>query len=291
MKRNERAQIARETVEILERRRYQAPGGALVDLSAELERCLGGTRLYDESDLTRSESSALAEPALETTLEVTGETSVAAIRRLVVERNLDTLCLNFASAKNAGGGFLGGAEAQEESLARASALYASLVSQARYYEANRACGTALYTEHLIYSPHVPMIRDDAGTLLDRPHLSAFITAPAVNTGALQQNEPERLPQVADVMRRRVERVLSIALDAGHRALVLGAWGCGVFRNDPALIADLFGQALETSFKGRFAHVVFAVFDHSPGQACLRAFQQRLGYEATSSCATLPARPC
>jgi len=276
MKRSERAQIARKTVEILEQRRYRAQSGAVVDLSAALERCLAGTRSYDEAELTRLESSAVVEPGLATTLEVTSETSVAAIRRLVVERKLDTLCLNFASAKNAGGGFLGGAEAQEESLTRASALYASLISQPRYYAANRACVTALYTEHLIYSPHVPMIRDDAGTLLERPHLAAFITAPAVNTGALQQNEPERLSQVPDVMRRRVERVLSIALGAGHRALVLGAWGCGVFRNDPELIADLFGQALETSFKGRFEHVVFAVFDRSPGQACLRSFQQRLG---------------
>ncbi len=275
MKRTERAHIAQETVEILEQRRYRAPLGAEVDLSAALARCLEGTRLYGEAALTGPASPAAGGPELDTTLEVTGETSVAAIHRLVVERNLDTLCLNFASAKNAGGGFLGGAEAQEESLARASGLYASLLSQPRYYEANRACSTALYTEHLIYSPHVPMIRDDAGTLLDRPHLAAFITAPAVNTGAVQQNEPERLPEVPEVMRRRTERVLSVALAAGHRALVLGAWGCGVFRNDPALIADLFGQ-LETSFKGRFEHVVFAVFDRSPGQACLRAFQERLG---------------
>jgi uncharacterized protein (TIGR02452 family) len=276
MKRSERAQTARETVEILEQRRYRAPSGSLVDLSAALARCLEGTRLYGESDLARLAPLALAEPELSTTLEVTGETSVAAIRRLVVERNLDTLCLNFASAKNAGGGFLGGSEAQEESLARASGLYASLLSQPRYYEANRACDTALYTEHLIYSPHVPLIRDDAGTLLERPYLAAFITAPAVNTGALQQNEPERLSLVPEVMRRRVERVFSVAHHARHRALVLGAWGCGVFRNDPALIADLFGQALETSFKGRFEHVVFAVFDRSPDQACLRAFQERLG---------------
>ncbi len=240
-----------------------------------LARSVNGTRLYSDQQLEALVRQLRPALPLPTQLEITEETSVAAIRRLVVDRQLDTLCLNFASAKNPGGGFLGGAEAQEESLARASGLYASLIRQSGYYEANRASPTAFYTEHMIYSPGVPMFRDDAGALLDVPHLSAFVTAPAVNAGVVRAREPARISEIATVMRRRVERVLAIAQGAGHRGLVLGAWGCGVFQNEPTLVADVFGQALETSFKGSFAHVVFAVFDRSRTQSCLRAFRDRL----------------
>jgi uncharacterized protein (TIGR02452 family) len=120
-----------------------------------------------------------------------------------------------------------------------------------------------------------VFRDDAGELLDRPYLAAFITAPAVNAGVVRSREPERVAEIETVMRRRVVRVLSLAERHGHRGLVLGAWGCGVFQNDPALIAELFAEALHTRFANRFAHVVFAVFDRSAGQNCLRAFQKRL----------------
>jgi uncharacterized protein (TIGR02452 family) len=45
-------------------------------------------------------------------------------------------------------------------------------------------------------------------------------------------------------------------------LVLGAWGCGVFKNDPEQIAELFRSALAGRFRGAFTHVVFAVLDSS-----------------------------
>lgn len=176
---------------------------------------------------------------------------------------------------------MGGAEAQEESLARASGLYASLVSQRGYYDANRASPSAFYTEHMIYSPSMPMFRDDSGALLERPHLTSFITAPAVNAGVVREREPERASEIPAVMRRRVARVLALALAFGHRALVLGAWGCGVFRNDPKLIAEFFAEALEMSFKNRFERVVFAIYDRSQGQSCLCAFRERLALRGDS----------
>jgi uncharacterized protein (TIGR02452 family) len=58
-----------------------------------------------------------------------------------------------------------------------------------------------------------------------------------------------------VLRRRAARVLAVAAAHRHRRLVLGAWGCGVFGNDPTMVAEAFAAALE---RYPMEHVVFAV---------------------------------
>jgi uncharacterized protein (TIGR02452 family) len=76
------------------------------------------------------------------------------------------------------------------------------------------------------------------------------------------------------MLRRMEKLLSIAVVHGHAALVLGAWGCGVFRNDPASVARWFHYHLfeNDTFRNAFDTVVFAVLDHGPELANLKPFQ-------------------
>jgi uncharacterized protein (TIGR02452 family) len=76
------------------------------------------------------------------------------------------------------------------------------------------------------------------------------------------------------VRERVARVLAIAARHDHDALVLGAWGCGVFRCDPIVVADAFGAALEGPFAGRFAEVVFAIVDERPERNVIGPFERR-----------------
>lgn len=170
--------------------------------------------------------------------------------------------LNFASAKNPGGGFLNGSQAQEESLARASALYACLKHHTGYYEANRTESSLLYTDHLIVSPRVPVFRDDADQLLEEPWEVTILTAPAPNAGAVAKNQPQWVGRIEPTFRGRIEQVLSAAVAFDQTALVLGAWGCGVFRNDPADVARRFGEFLLSGgpFANAFEHVTFAILD-------------------------------
>src|SRR5262245_60047417 len=267
MNRNTRARLGQETVDIVERGWYESPGSGRVDLSPLVSRCLASTTLYRPSQLDEVVH-CTAQPRdteYRTSIEVVNETSLSASRRLVSQHGgSTTLCLNFASAKNPGGGFLGGSQAQEESLARSSGLYASLVSQGEYYEANRACRTALYTDHMILSPEVPVFRDDSGSLLGAPYSLGIVTAPAVNAGAIRKNEAENASRIWPTMSARIAKVLALAVHHGYEHLVLGAWGCGVFKNDPNEIATLFADALLRSsrFRDRFRVVVFAVLDGS-----------------------------
>lgn len=275
MNREYRQQLARDTLAALQRGSYDGPTGPVH--FAEAQRAAGaGSRLYrptDAADLLR-ELTWPAGPLAE--VRVQNATTLAAAAQLAAEFGRVGV-LNFASARHPGGGFLGGSQAQEESLARSSGLYPCLTQFAELYKANSLpTSTGLYTDHLIYSPGVPVLRADEGQWLPRPLLLDIITAPAVNAGALTRNAPDLLPQLVPTMRQRLRLVLAAAARHGVEALVLGAWGCGVFANDPALVARLFAEALaEPTIRGRFRHIDFAVFDPKPPHAVLQAFERAL----------------
>jgi uncharacterized protein (TIGR02452 family) len=206
-----------------------------------------------------------------TRFEVKNESTLAAARRLV-EAGQRPAALNFASAKHPGGGFLGGARAQEESLARASALYATIQGNPMY-DFHKAQSDALYSDYAIYSPDVPVFRDDEGALLPKPYLCSFITCPAVNAKVALERDRGRRREIREAMDVRIRKVLAIAASHGHEALVLGAWGCGVFGNDSQEVAELFHSALTKQFAGVFGTVVFAVLDWSEERRFIGPFQK------------------
>ncbi|MBN1911637.1 MAG: TIGR02452 family protein [Pirellulales bacterium] len=286
--RKQRAQIARNTLDIIRNGEYRLSDGTTVPIGEEVRQSVAGTRLYAPDDFAavfeqRDQALAKASISDPTCFRVLNATTLAAARQLVsADGALDVLCLNFASAKNPGGGFLNGSQAQEESLARASALYACISPEEQYYDTNRACGTCLYTDHMIYSPLVPVFRNDVDELLASPYCVSMLTAPAVNAGAVCRNEPENAPKISEVMIDRIEKVLSLAVVHGHKALVLGAWGCGVFRNDPASVAHWFGQHLghAGTFNHFFDTVVFAVLDTTEDHKFIGPFQQQFSNSLT-----------
>jgi uncharacterized protein (TIGR02452 family) len=194
-----------------------------------VRRAVDGTRHY----LPEQTVPVPGTPPASILVEVTRESTLAAAHRI----GDAAACLVLASAKNPGGGFLGGADAQEESLARASALYPCLRTAPGFYAFHRAQADLRYSNRVIYSPGVPVFRDDRGRLLDSPHHTAFLTAAAPNLGAILTNQRHHAADVPAVLRRRARRVLQIAAFHGHRTLILGAWGCGVFRNTPADVVN------------------------------------------------------
>lgn len=257
--------LANETVRITDEGRYLAPSGRSVDLSALIERAMSGTRLVRPGELAPYVPTG-AEP----TIEVTGETTGEAARRLVEREGVERLVLlNFASAKNPGGGFLGGAKAQEEDLARCSALYRCQLTQPDYYAKNRGEPSMLYTDHLIYSPDVVFFRDEHGALLEAPFCASIITAPAPNAGVALERDAAARPAISATLARRAGLVLELARREGHETLLLGAWGCGVFKNDPVEVAEVFASRIRG-----FRRVVFAVYDRSRGQQNIAAFRAR-----------------
>lgn len=182
------------------------------------------------------------------------------------------VALNFASARNPGGGFETGANAQEESIARASALYPCLVKCSRFYEFHRRQGSPLYSNKMIYSPNVPIFRDDSGKFLNAPVLCSFITSPAVNANvARARGISESI--INETMNIRIKNILNLALSKNSSAIVLGAFGCGVFGNNPKEVSHMFASQLKENMKSSNIKIIFAIYDRN--MTMIDAFRKEL----------------
>jgi uncharacterized protein (TIGR02452 family) len=264
--------MAKDTLEILANKYYINEENEKINIENELEISTKGTVLFWSDELSEMTKNELPKTDFETQFEVWTCSSLNAILRLAEEENQDKLmCLNFASAKNPGGGFINGAEAQEESLARTSALYETQLQAENFYKTHRGMKSCFYTDSMIYSPKVPVFRKDKGELLKKPVLCNFITSAAVNAGVVKQLEPERVHEIFGAMDVRMDKMLALALNQGNETLILGAWGCGVFKNDPKEIAELFKKYLHGKYKNKFKRVVFAIL--SKKEEMIKPFEE------------------
>ena len=164
-----------------------------------------------------------------------------------------TALLNFASFKNPGGMFLNGSKAQEECLCHASNLYNILREfEKDYYEWNRKnLNKALYKNRGLYTPDVMFHADDRTFGCD------VITCAAPNKSAAQQYANISDEENSMALRSRIKFVLDIASVNKVETLILGAYGCGVFGQNPTEVATIFKEMLETTHRS-FKTVVFAV---------------------------------
>ncbi len=281
--------IAADNQDIAERGRYTAADGRDVEVADALAAAIAGTRAYapdepadcapasscaDHSDGGSRDRSA-------TTVRVSGSDTIAAARQLLVSGSQRVAVLNFASARNPGGGYVNGAKAQEEDICRKTLLYSCLLTVPAHYEAHRASRDAFYSHRLVYSPAVPVIRDRHDALTAPMVTVDVITSAAPNAGVIERDRPDETAAIPRVLTERARRVLACAAEHGVRGLVLGAWGCGVFRNDPAQVAEAFRVHLtgDGAYRHAFSEVVFAVVDNSVQQRNRRAFDAAFGQAA------------
>ena len=239
---------------------YLDDNGESVDIRALVDASIDRTiDIPPERDLP----DVVPQPTAETHVEVANETTLSAALRLV-EAGETPLVLNMANGVAPGGGWLHGSRAQEENLCRSSALWSTLRDSAMY-ATHSASGNYESSDWMIISPDVPVLRGDDGVPLGEPWLVSFVSSAAP---VAHQVGPERSAQL---MERRIHRLLHVAASQGYRSLVLGAWGCGAFRNDPVRTADVFREALAGPFDGVFDRIVFAITDWSPERATLGPF--------------------
>ena len=143
-----------------------------------------------------------------------------------------TAVLNFASYKNPGGRFYDGSKAQEEMLCHNSYLYNVLRAFPQYYEWNsKHNNNALYRSRAIYTPNVRFDK----------RVCDVITCAAPNLAPAIKYETVALKENDRVLQDRIAFVRDVAEDNEVKTIILGAYGCGVFKQDPVKVATLIKE--------------------------------------------------
>lgn len=274
-------QIFKETTADIQRGGYKTPSGHAWTLDTSLID--EGSRCYHD-ELPPVPGDRVPGG---TKIVVLGEDCLVTAERLV-GRDYNPALLNFASGGHPGGGVERGSRAQEETICRRSTLTRSIYT----FDANYAKRFG-YPHHeganypldnldfsAIYSPGVTVFREGKEcTYMEHPYSVAFITCAALNlngTHRLKLTPDKRMPEEAvAITRNKVRTIFRIALLHGHDSLVLGAFGCGAFKNPPEQVAAIFHEVLEEAeFKDRFRIVTFSIIeDHNSKNRNLYAFQQ------------------
>lgn len=196
-----------------------------------------------------------------------------------------TCVLNFASATNPGGGVIWGSTAQEESLCRCSTLYANLTDRKLwkpFYEAHRGKNNPLNNDDCIYTPEVIVFKSDS----QHPELLYIEDWWWVNviTCAAPNLRPDRDGNIRvqisnqdlfDLHVKRMRRILNIAAVKGNEVIILGAYGCGAFRNPPEVVARALKQ-VGNEFRHHFRVIEFAVYCSPKDETNYQVFQKVIG---------------
>lgn len=194
--------------------------------------------------------------------------------------------LNFASATEPCSGLKKGRIAQEESLCRCSTLYPILNQHylwQKYYNANRGSRNPLYTDACIYSPDITICKTDEEfpkRLLPENWCNVdVITCSAPNLrrnfsdGDVRNNDFSiSAEQLLEIHIKRGRHILTIACANGVDIIVLGAFGCGGFANNPRVVASAYQQLVE-EFRSRFVKIEFAIYCRGRESLNYKAFKE------------------
>lgn len=246
------------------------------------------TKLYEPDDYPEIPASNARPGQVQVIAAKTFETAVN-VHKSFPDKKIAVL--NFASATRPGGGVKNGSSAQEESLCRCSTLFPTIDRKwlhEKYYDANRQARDIRHTDACIYSPGVIICKTDE-SIPKRLDEADFVTVDVIScaapnlrnepanqynpeTGKPVKMEPQKL---YDLHVRRAKHIMHVAAANGVDILILGAFGCGAFQNDPDTVAQAYRAALK-DYRDKFDSIVFAIYCSGADRSNLEAFEMVLG---------------
>ena len=183
--------------------------------------------------------------------------------------------LNFASATNPGGGVVKGSSAQEECICRCTTLYPCLNNNdlwTSFYAPHRNAANPIYNNDCIYTPNVCVFKSDVNfpELLPRDEWWKvnILTCAAPNLRESPSNtmnpyagyKPAEVTpeELETLLTSRIKRIFEIAAANENEVLILGAFGCGAFRNPPEIVAKVFNKVM-SDFLKYFDTIEYAIY--------------------------------
>ncbi len=240
------------------------------DLSASVQNAKKNTTVFYEDDypaFNTSETKAMY-------VTVSMDRSYQAAMRLSKESpGAKIAVMNFANAFQAGGGVTKGSSAQEESLCRTSTLYPLLYRKYlndTFYKHHRNMNTPKATDSLVYTEGVIICKTDTD-LPQRMPKDEWVTVDVITVAAPDLRRKSNMHAAlvgrgaymndAELFGYHVKRAIHILTCAAAKKadiLVLGAFGCGAFENNPEVVARAYRTALQ-EFPKVFSRIEFAVY--------------------------------
>lgn len=165
----------------------------------------------------------------------------------LIREGSNVMALNMAAPGIPGGGVRIGCYAQEENCFRRSNYFQS-IDASLYPISETGC---------IYTPIVTVIKDKDYNLLDKPFSVSMLACAALRYPSLTITGQYTNISDRKLMKHKIEQIFQVGYQMKHDTLVLSAFGCGAFRNNPNEVAEIFNEVLAT-YNNCFKYVLFAI---------------------------------
>lgn len=241
------------------------------DLRQSVSSSIQNTKVYYEDDYPQ-----FLRDEKETTIAVTKERTYEAAQRLKKEYPSKKIAvMNFANAFHPGGGVKTGASAQEECMCRCSTLLPCLETKElrnSFYKHHHALSTQKASDSLIYTPNVTVFKTDTAfpekMKKEDWYDTDVVTIAAPNLNGMDLSDEE----LYEIHLKRITHLLHVSAFEDVDVLILGAFGCGAFRNDPYIVSEAFHDAID-QFPKVFEHICFAVYCSPRDEENYKAFMK------------------
>ena len=210
---------------------------------------------------------------------VVSKKSVLEAAQNYVDKGYATCLLSFASATNPGGGTLKGALGQEESLCRCSTLYPCLTTQeivSKFYEIHKVTKTNENNDDCIYTSNVCVFKNDKNLVKLKQEdwwNVNIITCAAPDLRNIKQ-EKISYEKLLKIFESRIKRIFEIAMFNRNNALILGAFGCGAYKNPPEIVSKAFKNVI-IEYGNFFDVIEFAIYQVNKSSKNYEIFSKQL----------------
>ena len=232
-------------------------------LRESIEQSIKLTRLYIEGHKFNLDKILIK--SKEYNIIITPDRTLEAVKKYYIPNDKKSKIgvLNSASAKHPGGGVLSGARSQEESICRASTLYSCLNTEFlndNYYSYHIEKKSE-YSDRIIYIPNILVFKSDDNIFSQMLNEKEWYNIDVISCAAHNQKaykvEYEKLKKINY---NKIKAIIECAVENNVDILILGAFGCGAFANDPQLISKTFKKILiDEEYYKYFENVHFAIF--------------------------------
>lgn len=265
-------------------------------LKSETEKAIESNSIYKENFVAKKKNGRQFHNNIFEYCEVEGNTTFNAAKKYLQYGK--TAVLNFANPHNPGGGVYNGAMAQEECLCRSSNLYPCISNKNvfhDYYLYHKNMEHYFFSDRLIYTKGVTVFKDDS----DVPQLmpkNEWFQVDVITCAApyLAKRKYTNKKALKELFKGRIKNIFEAAIDNDVEVIILGAFGCGAFKNPPQIVARAFREVIEeNNYENYFKKIVFAIKCNDLQNGNYYAFYNELfdGYvQVTLSLSNIPPAP-